>query len=186
MAGLLANPHMTAVTSWFKQTIWPEHLVAYLLHPKCHGLSLTTDQRKKDDAWLLEWDSTFMASLISHQAKTGPFPASFFTGHAVKMNPITWWKAVQKYGINADFVATSFHLLSAPASSGSTERIFNNFSNIHTKVRNKLGIEKGSKFIFCYIILCSIEDYFLWILKNYLKICLLLIIWKIYVGINLN
>ena len=37
-----------------------------------------------------------------------------------------------------------------PASSASNERISSNFCLIQTQLRNKLGIQKGAKLVFCY------------------------------------
>ena len=41
-------------------------------------------------------------------------------------------------------------LHSASASSASIERIFSSFGLIHNKVRNRLGVEKATKLVFCY------------------------------------
>ena len=41
-------------------------------------------------------------------------------------------------------------LLVMLASSAAIERMFSNFGLIHTKLRNKLGIQKCEKIVFCY------------------------------------
>ena len=41
-------------------------------------------------------------------------------------------------------------LQQACASSASVERIFSNFSFVHSKLRNKLGVEKTAKLVMCY------------------------------------
>ena len=42
------------------------------------------------------------------------------------------------------------HLLSSPASSASVERVFSSFGLVHTKLRNRLGVERAAKLVFCY------------------------------------
>ncbi|XP_053380950.1 uncharacterized protein LOC128549017 [Mercenaria mercenaria] len=44
------------------------------------------------------------------------------------------------------------------ASSASTERVFSNFGSIQTKLRNRLGIEKTTKLVFSYTMLCDKEE----------------------------
>ena len=53
---------------------------------------------------------------------------------------------------SADFPAGFVQIMSdlQQASSASIERIFSNFSFIHFKLRNKLGVEKTAKLVMCY------------------------------------
>ena len=43
--------------------------------------------------------------------------------------------------------------LTANASSASVERIFSRFGLIHSKLRNRLGVEKAAKLVFLYKVL---------------------------------
>jgi len=54
-----------------------------------------------------------------------------------------------------EFAHLAVHLLSAPASSAPTERIFSNFGYIHSKLRNRLGGAAAAKLVFCYRMLCG-------------------------------
>jgi hypothetical protein len=71
------------------------------------------------------------------------------------------------------------HLLSIPASSASIERIFSNFSFIHTKLRNRLGVQRATKLVFCYRMLRGTHDmdYWLWHSRNNVKTIKRWIIW---------
>lgn len=144
------EPHQSAVSKRFRLAIRVEHLVAYTLHPKYQGQKLSTEQLDDVNKWLVNKDPCFITTLISFQAKAAPFPDSYFAEHAVNMPPSTWWKAAGNYGVNQDFVKLACQLLSAPASSASIERIFSNFSYIFNKLRNRLGLVKASKLVFCY------------------------------------
>ena len=66
---------------------------------------------------------------------------------------MTWWRAAQDNGISSEFVNIAIQLLDAPCSSAAIERVFSNFSFIHTKIKNRLGNEKASKMVFCYRLL---------------------------------
>ena len=41
-------------------------------------------------------------------------------------------------------------LLEMPSSSATNERIFSNFGMIRSKLRNRLGLVKAGKLVFCY------------------------------------
>ena len=44
----------------------------------------------------------------------------------------------------------ALQLMGAPASSASIERVFSTFGLVHSKLRNRLGVERASKLVFCY------------------------------------
>ena len=52
--------------------------------------------------------------------------------------------------VDASLCMLARKLLVMPASSAAIERIFSNFGLIQTKLRNKLGIQKWGKLVFCY------------------------------------
>ena len=47
--------------------------------------------------------------------------------------------------------------MTAVASSAGVERVFSSFGFVHSKVRNRLGIEKGGKLVFMYKLLNGIH-----------------------------
>ena len=53
-------------------------------------------------------------------------------------------------GVDPSFADLARRLMSSPASSVSIERVFSTFSLIHNKIRNRLGVQKASKLVFCY------------------------------------
>ena len=63
---------------------------------------------------------------------------------------VTWWGALQKYPFPEGFVDCMLQLQSACASSASIERVFSTFGHIHSKLRNKLGVQKAAKLVLCY------------------------------------
>jgi hypothetical protein len=121
-----------------------------MLHPTYRGAHLTGKQLGIVNEWIISQDSSFITVMINYQERASPFPSTYFTDAATKISPVNWWKALKLYGLPSDFVALAVKLLSCPASSASIERIFSNFGNIHTKVRNRLGNSTAFKLVFCY------------------------------------
>ena len=89
----------------------------------------------------------FINTALSFEAKSTPFPPSFLTK---PLNPNVWWKALSSADFPAGFVQIMSDLQRACASSASIEHIFSNFSFIHSKLRNKLGVEKTAKLVMRY------------------------------------
>ena len=52
--------------------------------------------------------------------------------------------------VNNDLCQVAVKLLKMPSSSASIERVFSNFGLIQTKLRNRLGLQKAAKLVFCY------------------------------------
>lgn len=154
----LLEPHKKTLLARFSKAILPEHLVAYTLHPKFQGEMLVAKQFEEVNNWIIAKNPSFIATFIAYQAKSSPFPASYFCDAAVQVPSVTWWKALKTLGVPGDFIDMAIQLLEAPASSASIERIFSNFSYIHTKIRNRLGVEKASKLVFCYRMLRGLSD----------------------------
>ncbi|KAK2155269.1 hypothetical protein LSH36_244g02047, partial [Paralvinella palmiformis] len=101
---------------------------AYKLHPEYQVPKLSAAQTEVVNEFLVSKNPTFIAELITFQAKSAPYPKAFFTEAALSIDPITWWNAMKPSGMNSDFVV---RLLQSPASSASIERIFSNFGQIH-------------------------------------------------------
>lgn len=150
------DPHKATVQKRYKQAILPCHLAAYKLHPKYQGERLSPEQDEAVNMWLSDRDPTYVAAAISFGAKETPFPASFF--QATALHPVTWWKGLQRVALPAGFVDLMIQLHTACASSASIERVFSTFGQIHNKLRNRLGVEKATKLVFCYRMLRGPKD----------------------------
>ena len=59
--------------------------------------------------------------------------------------------------IPAPFIELMIQLHSAVASSASIERIFSTYGHVNTKLRNKMGMAKTEKLVFCYRMLNGIK-----------------------------
>ena len=122
-----------------------------MLQPKYAGEHLSPTQIEIAKGWLVEQNKSFLVPAISFQAQAEPFPASFFRAEARGMKPTTWWKGVATCtDLPQGFLALMNDLHTACASSASLERVFSSFGLVHTKLRNKLGIAKAQKLVYCY------------------------------------
>jgi hypothetical protein len=63
------------------------------------------------------------------------------------MKPLLWWK-----GICGDTTLSKIPIaaLSMPVTSAATERVFSSHSNIHTKKRNRLDLNRSGKLTYIY------------------------------------
>ena len=94
------KPYLEILKNWFDQAIRPFHMLAYMLHPLHNGKLLTTDQKKTARQWLIENHPSYLTTLIAYEAKSLPFPPSYFHESTIQtLNPITWWKGVQSGGV---------------------------------------------------------------------------------------
>lgn len=150
------QPHKDAIQQRYKQAIQPCHLVTYLLHPKYQGLNLSPEQKETAHSWLLEKSPDYLCTAIAFETKSSPFPPSFF--QVSHLSPVTWWRGLQSYPLPTGFIPLMVQLHSACASSASIERVFSSFGLIHSKLRNRLGVQKASKLVLCYRMLRGTQE----------------------------
>lgn len=149
------QPHIETVGRRMAQALEPFHFLAYLLHPKYKGVGLTNAQIESARVWANEKIPDCLPLIIAFEACELPFPSSYFSESARSTNPVTWWKGISKGFTEKDspayeFINMAVVLHSCPASSASIERMFSNFGLIHSKIRNRLGLDKCSKLVMCY------------------------------------
>ena len=110
---------------------------------------------------LIEKSPSLLPALCCFQTQSTPFPGSMFSTMCVQnLNPTVWWDCVKKTGdgVPAELCDLASLLLKLPASSASIERIFSNFGNVQSKLRNRLGIDKAAKLVTCYRSLRGAND----------------------------
>lgn len=148
------QPRIQEVTKRMDLAMKPFHFLAYLLNPKYKGEGLSNNQKEIAHSWLVNKYPNSISLLIAYEAEAVPFPPTYFTASGRSINPVTWWTAVGKTqeteGFSKDCLQHIAFLLSCPASSASTERIFSNFGVIHSKLRNRLGKNTAAKLVMCY------------------------------------
>jgi len=68
------------------------------------------------------------------------------------VQPLVWWKA-QAGRLHLDTISVANQLLTATASSAGVERVFSSFGLVHSKLCNRLGVEKAGKLVFLFKLL---------------------------------
>lgn len=121
-------------------------LTANFLHPTYRGKQLLELQRDVVDEFLLDTLSeTGLDSLQAFRNGEGIFG----TLEKKKVSsPKTFWSLVERK--HTELSKISLKLLNIPASSAQLERLFSNWSFIHTDLRNRLGLEKSKKIVHIY------------------------------------
>ena len=155
--------HRNAVQKQKDQAILPCHMVAYMLHPKYAGNGMDPLDAEVARVWLREKNPEYLAAAISFQAEADPYPKSFFLPTAREMKAVTWWQAVGRNCILPDgYVDLVITLHMATSSSAALERIFSSFGLVLTKLRNKLGLQKAQKLVYCYRMLRGPQELDYW------------------------
>ena len=83
-----------------------------------------------------------------------PFNGPLFNEEVIKnTSSYDWWKSFFIFKPNILSVINlenTLRLLTAVASLAGVERTFSSFGQVHTKLQNKLGVDKASKLTFLY------------------------------------
>ncbi|EFN75163.1 hypothetical protein EAI_07121, partial [Harpegnathos saltator] len=124
-------------------------LVAYYLHPKYHedvNETLTTEQLKKIQVFLLNiLDEKGIVDLHTFNERTGIFH-TLFKKHVE--DPIIFWDMVKVHHPNLSSLA--LRLQKIPASSAQIERVFSNWSFVHSPICNRLDFERSRELLRIY------------------------------------
>lgn len=149
--------HKDLVKKRMDLALEPFHFLACMTDPMHKNQDLLSEaQKEMAREWLIDFLPNSLPLLLAYEAEGEPFPRSFFKTKDVKAK--VWWKAVLNKEINPEFIHLMMKLHSIPCSSSSIERIFSNFSHIHSKLRNRLGVQKAAKLVFCYRMLRGSKD----------------------------
>ena len=102
----------------------------------------------------------FEAELLNFMSDSLPIPKTLVHESVIsKTIPKVWWSSIERSNsVNKTLCQLAMKLLSMPSSSASLERVFSNFGVIQTKLRNRLGLQKAAKLVFCYRFLCGKEN----------------------------
>jgi hypothetical protein len=97
--------------------------------------------------------------LVAFEAEVTPHPETFFKASTRKgLEANVWWKGLKSSAIPKNFLQLMMQLHNAPCSSASIERVFSSFGLVQSKLRNRLGVERATKLVFCYRMLRGNQD----------------------------
>lgn len=133
----------------------PFHILAYMLHPMFFADNKLTEA-EVDTAmtFVSETYPECMYLVINYRTQSAPFKPYLFTPVVVqKTSPIAWWKSAISTNPayqNSGVIELVEALMTAICSSASIERVFSTFGLVHSKLRNRLGVDKAGKLVFIY------------------------------------
>lgn len=137
-----------------KKTVRPIGMAANLIHPSYQGEKLSAQQLKQALQFLSgELNQEEMNKLDTYLNKTGIFSKLFQKKIA---DPYVFWTMCERRVPNLSALAKK--LLKIPASA-ELERLFSNWSFVHSFLRNRLLNEKSKKLVDIYYTLKTMEKH---------------------------
>ncbi|EZA58857.1 hypothetical protein X777_01032 [Ooceraea biroi] len=143
----LLESDFNCVLQRFKMVMTPAHYLANLLDHRFRGLQLNQEQLDEAMEYVNSYHPAAMPDVMSYRAKTFPFKNYLFSEESIKnVQPITWWLAL-KNNVNIVTFDLVTQLHTAIASSAGIDRLFSAFGLVHTKLKNRLDVEKAAKLV---------------------------------------
>lgn len=131
-------------------------LAANFLHPTYRGLKMNDSQRNQVDEYIFNsLDSSALESFRLFTIESGAFAA---LKNKKITSPKTYWffASRQKHPELASF---AMKILKIPASTAQLERLFSNWSFIHSEIRNRLTTEHSKQLLNIYFSLRAADEY---------------------------
>lgn len=123
------------------------HFLSYMLDHRYQGNKLTQIELDSTLDYVNIYHPAILPEIIQFQAQASPFSKYLFNELTIQnVTPLTWWTSMQKR-ITPELFNLTQKMYSAVASSAGLERLFSSFGLVHSKLRNKLGVEKASKVV---------------------------------------
>ena len=121
---------------------------------------MNADQINRAQDFMLSMKSNALPDFLNFLTENLQIPKALLHEPTIQnTKPAVWWMALERGEVVAkDLCELAKNLLVMPASSGGIERVFSNFSLIQTKLRNRLGVQKAAKLVFCYRMLRAKEE----------------------------
>lgn len=121
-------------------------LTSNILDHRFKGASLTFEQNAKVDEFLRQKLRSTDEYEIFHEFKRGD--GAFSDETITELSPKLFWQFFYDYAPALSEIAQLY--TSLPASTAGLERSFSQWSYVHDKLRNRLGVERSRKLFFVY------------------------------------
>lgn len=141
----------------YNMALKTEHFAAFSLMPSTfYGIEKLTDAEINGAMTFMEdkFSLSFIPMFMKFRSKMSPFDGPTIKEQVVtNMSAYEWWKSFKDI-FPGVITALDFDLISqlttAIASSAAVERNFSTFGLVHTKLRNRLGVDRAAKLTFLY------------------------------------
>ncbi|KAK6186202.1 hypothetical protein SNE40_008287 [Patella caerulea] len=131
----------------------PCHYLSYMLIPKYYPGKFTSQEEDSAMQFVNDNYKKLLFLTVKIRAQTDIFKPYLFEELVSKTSCLAWWKSIlfsKKDYIDLGMLELVKTLMTAISSSASIERIFSTFGLVHSKLRNRLGVEKAGKLVFIY------------------------------------
>ena len=132
-----------------ESAVTPLHLLSYCLDPRFaeeSSTKLSRDLAAKAVNYAATVSDKLVPVIAKFRVRSPPFDSPYMSEATRKsMMPADWWKLLD---VEKDVLETIQCILSCSPSTADLERIFSTYSWVHSKERNRLGVEKSAKLVF--------------------------------------
>lgn len=135
------------MTKRFKMAMTPAHFLSNILDHRFRGNKLNAEQVEEAMEYVANFYPNCVPVIMAYQAKVAPFKNYLFLESSLSVKPITWWLSIKNHLNNNSIIDLVMQLHTAVASSAGIERLFSAFGLVHSKLRNRLGVEKTAKLV---------------------------------------
>lgn len=159
---ILPEKELEKAKKRYDMAITDYHHLAFLLDPHYQGDLKTMPEEEESKAMSLAEKEfpDFLPILLNMKAKSYPFNKEYLFQSSVlsRLTTCSWWRAL-KGKVDTNVIEDICGLVNGVASSASVERIFSTFGLVHSKLRNRLGVEKAGKLVFLHKVLNKEYDF---------------------------
>ena len=136
--------------SRYRMALGPEHFLANIMDPRYKGHRLGNEEVDEALQWVSENKPECLVNILNLRAQASPFQTYMFQDRVEKtMQPLDWWIS-QKDRLGDELISLANQIFVTTAASANVERVFSIFGLVHSKLRNRLGIDKANKLVFLY------------------------------------
>lgn len=137
--------HCSYIKDIINQALCPLALVSFFLNPNSNKAMLKSADRSTINAFLMDrLNNVGLDQVYCYTQKQGFFQKLFDR----KMKAMTFWNIATPDC--EELAELAVKMLSIPSSNSQIERVFSNWSTIHTKLRNRLTADRSKKLIHMY------------------------------------
>ena len=145
----LSTDKQAAFRKRMESAVTPLHLLSYCLDPRFaeeSSTKLSRDLAAKAVNYAATVSDKLVPVIAKFRVRSPPFDSPYMSEATRKsMMPADWWKLLD---VEKDVLETIQCILSCSPSTADLERIFSTYSWVHSKERNRLGVEKSAKLVF--------------------------------------
>ena len=152
LGNILDTKQMQAFAKRKSMALTPTHYFSFYLDPRFRSENVLTPLEIEEAMNLAQQlDQKLVGVILKFRVGKEPFMPTMFSDEALHaVSPADWWSLVS---IDSNLKEHIQRILTCSTTTAELERLFSTFGFVHSSLRNRLGIEKCGKLVFCFRIL---------------------------------